>query len=104
LCDAATLLQAPLITEDDETVLTLRALSDLHALFKPRSTRIAAKIVFYAAQVRRASAPFLRSLAADVERWATKLEKERERSGELREDVARETTHNPRDPLIVELF
>jgi hypothetical protein len=104
LRDAATLLHPPLITEDDETVLTLRALSDLHALFKPRSTRIAAKIVFYAAQVRRASAPFLRSLAADVERWATKLEKEGERSGELREDVARETTHDPLDPLIVELF
>jgi hypothetical protein len=94
LRDAATLLHPPLITEDDETVLTLRALSDLHALFKPRSTRIAAKIVFYAAQVRRASAPFLRSLAADVERWATKFEKE----GELREDVARD---HPRDPLIV---
>ncbi|KAH9988959.1 hypothetical protein BJV77DRAFT_720096 [Russula vinacea] len=35
----------------------LRALSDLHALFKPRSPRTAAKIVFYAAQVHRRPRP-----------------------------------------------
>lgn len=69
----------------------LRALSDLHALFKPRSPRTAAKIVFYAAQVHRASASasfLLRGLQADVERWATKLEKE----GEEEEDEKRRMT------------
>ena len=82
LHDAATLLCPPLIAEDEgECVPALRALSDLHALFKPRSPRTAAKIVFYAAQVHRASASasfLLRGLQADVERWATKLEKEDE--------------------------
>lgn len=34
--------------------------------------------MFYAAQVRRASARFLRGLGADAERWAAKLEKEDE--------------------------
>ena len=65
--------------EGEECVPALRALSDLHALFKPRSPRTAAKIVFYAAQVHRtfASASFLlRGLQADAERWADKLEKE----------------------------
>ena len=69
----------------------LRALSDLYALFKPRSPRTAAKIVFYAAQVHRASASasfLLRGLQADVERWATKLEKE----GEEEEDEKRRMT------------
>jgi hypothetical protein len=81
LRDAATLLRLPLIAveENEECVPALRALSDLHALFKPRSPRTAAKIVFYAAQVHRTytSASFLlRGLEADVERWAEKLEKE----------------------------
>ena len=57
LRDAATLLRPPLVAEDQEDcVQALRALSDLHALFKPRSPRTAAKIVFYAAQVHRPSA------------------------------------------------
>ena len=57
LRDAATLLRPPLVAEDEEDcVQALRALSDLHALFKPRSPRMAANIVFYAAQVHRASA------------------------------------------------
>lgn len=82
LRDAATLLRPPLVAvaEDDEgCVPALRALSDLHALFKPRSPRTAAKITFYAAQVHRASTSasfLLRGLQADVERWAMKLEKE----------------------------
>ena len=86
LRDAATMLRPPpLVTEydDDESMpvpvpvsAALRALSDLHALFKPRDPRTAAKTVFYAAQVRRASAPFLRGLGADAERWAAKLEGE----------------------------
>ena len=79
LRDAATLLHPPpLVTENsDEAVpAALRALSDLHAVFKPRDPRTAAKVVFYAAQVRRASAPFLRGLGVDAERWAARLEKE----------------------------
>ena len=81
LRDAATLLRPPLIAVEgnEECVPALRALSDLHALFKSRSPRSAAKIMFYAAQVHRTSmsAPFLlRGLQADVERWAEKLEKE----------------------------
>lgn len=81
LRDAATLLRTPLITveENEECVPALRVLSDLHALFEPRSPRTAAKIVFYAAQVHRTSASasfLLRGLQADVERWAEKLEKE----------------------------
>jgi hypothetical protein len=83
LRDAATLLRPPLIVveENEECVPALRALSDLHALFKPRSPRTAAKIMFYAAQVHRTSASasfLLRGLQADVERWAEKLEKEGE--------------------------
>ena len=54
----------------------LRALSDLHELFKPRAPRTAAKIVFYAAQVQRTSAHLLRVVATDAERWAAKLELE----------------------------
>jgi hypothetical protein len=81
LRDAATLLRPPFIAveENEECVPALRALSDLHALFKPRSPRTAAKIMFYASQVHRTSvsASFvLRGLQADVERWAEKLEKE----------------------------
>ncbi|KAH9962331.1 hypothetical protein BJV74DRAFT_880037 [Russula compacta] len=78
LRDAATLLRPPLVTEDDDdgSVLALRALSDLHALFKARAPRTAAKVVFYAAQVRRASASLLRGLCADVDRWAAKLGQE----------------------------
>jgi len=79
LRDAATLLRPPLISvaEGDESVVpALRALSDLHALFELRAPRTAAKVVFYAAQVRRVSAPFLRGLAANAERWAAKLERE----------------------------
>jgi len=76
LRDAATLLRPPLITEGDEGALALRALSDLHDLFRPRAPRTAAKVVFYAAQVQRASAPLLRAVATDAERWAAKLELE----------------------------
>lgn len=77
LRDAATLLRPPLVVESsDEGALVLRALSDLHELFKPRAPRTAAKIVFYAAQVQRASAHLLRAVAADAERWAAKLELE----------------------------
>ncbi|KAI9459657.1 hypothetical protein BJY52DRAFT_354098 [Lactarius psammicola] len=76
LRDVATLLRPPFITEDDEGALALRALSDLHDLFKPRAPRTAAKIVFYAAQVQRAPAPLLRTVAADAERWAARLELE----------------------------
>ncbi|KAI9432066.1 hypothetical protein H4582DRAFT_1858253 [Lactarius indigo] len=77
LRDAATLLRPPLVAEDDdEGALALRALSDLHDLFKPRAPRTAATIVFYAAQVQRASTPILRAVAADAERWAGKLELE----------------------------
>ena len=95
LRDAATLLRPPLIAavaENEEECVppALRALSDLHDLFKPRSPRTAAKIVFYAAQVHRASASasfLLRGLQADVERWAMKLEKE-EDDGERRQGLA----------------
>jgi hypothetical protein len=71
--------------------------------------------VFYAAQVRRASALVLRSLAADVERWAAKLEKEGEGEGESERTLAgaQEVVHSDSDklahdeprekPLIVEL-
>lgn len=79
LRDAATLLRPPLVSvaEGDESVVpALRALSDLHALFNIRAPRTAAKVMFYAAQVRRASAPLLRGLAVDAERWAAKLERE----------------------------
>ncbi|KAI9461167.1 hypothetical protein F5148DRAFT_1286684 [Russula earlei] len=77
LRDAApTLLRPPLVVENDEPSLALRALSDLHALFKPRAPRAAAKVVFYAAQVHRGRAPLLCSLAADAERRAMKLAKE----------------------------
>jgi hypothetical protein len=110
------LLRPPLVTEDDGTALALRALSDLHALFKPRAPRTAAKIVFYAAQVRRASVLFLRSFVAEVERWAAKLEKEGEveGSGKRREAAAQEVVVSdrlapgyplePEKPLIVELY
>ena len=88
LRDAATLLRQPLIVaeENEECVPALRALSDLHALFKPRSPRTAAKIMFYAAQVHRTSASasfLLRGLQADVERWAEKLEKEGEEEDQV---------------------
>ncbi|KAH9164514.1 hypothetical protein EDB89DRAFT_2139871 [Lactarius sanguifluus] len=76
LRDAATLLRPPLVAEGDEGALALRALSDLHDLFTPRAPRTAAKIVFYAAQMQRASAPHLRAVTADAERWAGKLELE----------------------------
>jgi len=83
LRDAATLLRPPpLVTENNVEPVpvpaALRALSDLHAVFKPRDPRTAAKVVFYAAQVRRASAPFLRGLGSDAERWAARLENEGE--------------------------
>ncbi|KAF8262240.1 hypothetical protein EI94DRAFT_1688271 [Lactarius quietus] len=58
LRDAATLLRPPLVAEGDEGVPALRALSDLHELFKSRAPRTAAKVVFYAAQVQYTSAPF----------------------------------------------
>jgi hypothetical protein len=76
LRDVATLLLPPLVAEGDEGAPALRALSDLHELFKPHAPRTAAKVVFYAAQVQRASAPLLRAVAADAERWAAKLELE----------------------------
>ncbi|KAI0297604.1 hypothetical protein B0F90DRAFT_882724 [Multifurca ochricompacta] len=94
LRDAATFLRPKLVAEqadDDDNddggealtaVGALRALSDLHALFEPSSPRVAAKVVFYAAQVRRASAAILRALAADVERWAVKLEEEGKKGNE----------------------
>ncbi len=108
LRDAATLLRLPLVAveEDEECVPALRALSDLHALFKPRSPRTAAKIVFYAAQVHRiaASASFLlRGLQADVERWAEKLEKEEggeELEDQKRREVAAATSLDTVDPLM----
>ena len=83
LRDAAALLRPPpLVTKNNVEPVpvpaALRALSDLHSVFKPRDPRTAAKIMFYAAQVRRASAPFLRGLGADAERWAARLEKEGE--------------------------
>ncbi|KAH9046966.1 hypothetical protein EDB83DRAFT_2523233 [Lactarius deliciosus] len=88
LRDAATLLRPPLIAEGDEGALALRALSDLHDLFKPRAPRTAAKIVFYAAQVQRASAPLLRAVTADAERWAGKLESQSQsRPGSTEVDV-----------------
>ncbi|KAH8997186.1 hypothetical protein EDB86DRAFT_2916142 [Lactarius hatsudake] len=105
LRDAATLLRPPLVTEGDEGALALRALSDLHDLFKPRAPRTAAKIVFYAAQVQRASAPLLRVVTADAERWAGKLESQ-SRLGPTEMDVVRgppfggDTREKPR---IVEL-
>lgn len=117
LRDAATLLRPPLVAvaeEDDEgCVPALRALSDLHALFKPRSPRTAAKIMFYAAQVHRASASFLlRGLQADVERWAVKLEKEEgeRRGGSTAPDdrISMTTTETQKNvmldrPFIVEI-
>ena len=47
--------------------------------------------MFYAAQVRHASAPVLRAVAADVEHWAATLKTEDEggRNGE-QEEAARE--------------
>ncbi len=116
LRDAATMLRPPpLVTEDDDeesmpvpVPAALRALSDLHALFKPRDPRTAAKAVFYAAQVRRASAPFLRGLGADAERWAARLEGE-EGAGsevgaqELVERLTPERTRGREAPRIVEL-
>lgn len=109
LRDAATLLRSPLVTEDDDdgSVLALRALSDLHALFKARAPRTAAKVLFYAAQVHRASAPLLRGLCADVERWAAKLEQEGDGERAAGEAVAATRTKMVDDtretPLIVEL-
>lgn len=69
----------------------LRALSDLYTVFKPRDPRTAAKVMFYAAQVRRASAPFLRGLGADAERWAARLEKEADEKPSGLENEAVET-------------
>jgi hypothetical protein len=111
LRDAATILHPPpLVTEDDDgdgesvpVPAALRALSDLHALFKPCDPRTAAKAVFYAAQVRRASAPFLRGLGADMERWAVKLEREEEGTQELVERLTPERTRGREAPRIVEL-
>jgi hypothetical protein len=72
----------------------LRALSDLHALFdsKPRDPRVAAKVVFYAAQARCASAPILRAIGADAERWAAKLEEEGQGPGSDERRVGSEAT------------
>ena len=103
--------------DSDEAVpAALRALSDLHTVFKSRDPRTAAKVVFYAAQARRASAPFLRGLGADAERWAARLEKEADErpSGleneavETRELVGRRapeslTQSAQKAPIIVEL-
>ena len=121
LRDASMLLRPPLVAdaedEEDACVPASRALSDLHALFKSRSPRTAAKIMFYAAQMHRVSASasfLLRGLQADVERWATKLEKE-EGEGERRRETAAadngvsmtttETKRNavPDRPFIVEI-
>lgn len=81
LRDAAAFLRpSPLVSEDGDEFVpgALRALSDLHALFdsKPRDPRVAAKVVFYAARVRRAPASLLRALGADAGRWAAKLDEE----------------------------
>jgi hypothetical protein len=83
-------------------VPALRALSDLHALFKLRAPRTAAKVVFYAAQVRRVSAPFLRGLAADAERWAAKLEREGGEDGSSRSEGEGEAA--ARQKLMVDKF
>ena len=45
-----------------------RALSDLHALFRPAHPSVAAKVLFYAAQVHGARASVLAALADEV--WA----------------------------------
>jgi len=116
LRDAATLLHSPLVVaedEDSEPVPALRALSDLHAVFAPSAPRAAAKVMFYAAHVHRASAPFLRALGADAERWAAKLEREGESGVVLVADAASSSQKQvgqqvPRDdrreaPLVVEL-
>jgi hypothetical protein len=92
LRDAAKLLRPPLVVaeEGDEGPLALRALSDLHDLFKPRAPRTAAKIVFYAAQVqqRPSTAAVLRVVSADAERWAAKVELESQsRMGPAAEEV-----------------
>ena len=102
LHDAATLLRPPLVAGDEEEcVPALRALSDLHALFKPRSPRATAKIVFYAAQVHRASASasfLLRGLQADVEHWAMKLEKKGESDEE--DEKKRMTTTETQETVL----
>ena len=89
-------------------MLALRALSDLHDLFEPHAPRTAAKIVFYAAQVQRASAPLLRAVAADAERWAVKLELEAQlRLGPTvgeEEDKVGGLVDTGKKPLAVELL
>jgi hypothetical protein len=69
--------------------------------------------MFYAANMHRASAPFLRALGADAERWAAKLEREGESGVVLLADAASSSQKQvgqqvPRDdrreaPLVVEL-
>ena len=92
LRDAATLIRPPLVAEEgEEGPLALRALSDLHDLFKPRAPRTAAKIVFYAAQVKQhaSSSAVLRVVAADAERWAAKVESESQsKMGPAAEEVS----------------
>jgi len=119
LRDAATFLRPPpLVSEEGDEFVpgALRALSDLHALFdsKPRDPRVAAKVVFYAARVRRAPASLLRALGADAERWAARLEEEGEARGSDAMRAGSEVVGTTRElgearaqgretPLIVEL-
>ncbi|ETW79035.1 hypothetical protein HETIRDRAFT_104350 [Heterobasidion irregulare TC 32-1] len=53
-----------------------RALSDLHALFRPAHPSVAAKVLFYAAQVQGAPPPVLAALAAEVGAKARRVEAE----------------------------
>ncbi|KAI0275368.1 hypothetical protein BC834DRAFT_921395 [Gloeopeniophorella convolvens] len=103
--DAATLLRPPLVMEGDSSMFALRALSDLHALYKASAPRIAAKVMFYAAQAHRAPSSLLRSLAADAERWAAKLKQEDEDriKPESVSETERPQVAAPGRPLIAEL-
>ena len=53
-----------------------RALSDLHALFRPAHPSVAAKVLFYAAQVHGARASVLAALADEVGAQARAVEAE----------------------------
>jgi hypothetical protein len=54
---------------------------NLYALFKPCNPCMAAKAMFYVAQVCYVSVPFWHGLEADVEHWAARLKGEKERAG-----------------------
>ena len=53
-----------------------RALSDLHALFRPAHPSVAAKVLFYAAQVQGVPPPVLAALADEVGAQARGVEAE----------------------------